>query len=208
MNRKRAARSLPALFLGLVVHCAVASAAVLQPGSSLWLEGDSTLHPYSSTATAMELALSWNGKEGEPLAAAVEARLPMALTLTIPVLGLQSAHKGLDRNLRKALRADKFPDIVFAMTDYRVEKGSAAAAVSAQGELSVAGVRKPQTIRAALRVRDGRVILEGQQPLLMTDFEVKPPALLFGAVKAADRVVIKFHLELEQAARASPGSGK
>ena len=46
-------------------------------------------------------------------------------------------------------------------------------------------------------MREGRAVIDGEQPLLMTDFGVKPPSMFLGTVKTQDRIVVKFHLELE-----------
>ncbi|MBI4424617.1 MAG: YceI family protein [Elusimicrobia bacterium] len=173
---------------------ALAASASLAPGSRLWLEGDSSLHPYSSTATAMEFSAAFGPGAPRSLPEALESQAPAEVTVRIPVGGLKSAHGRLDKNLRKALKDDRFPDIVFVLTDYRVAKGSAA--IVARGDLTVAGEKRPVTIEASLRVENGRVVIEGRHALRMTDFKVKPPTMMLGAIKTDDRVVVKFHLEL------------
>ena len=46
---------LAATVLALAAATAGATTATLQPGSKLWLEGDSTLHPYRSDAERIDL---------------------------------------------------------------------------------------------------------------------------------------------------------
>ncbi|MBI3553390.1 MAG: YceI family protein [Elusimicrobia bacterium] len=182
-------------------------AAKLGSGSKLWLEGTSTLHPYKSETTGIEVAFMI-ASSASNLSDLIEAEEPAALTVRIPLAGLRSEYSGLDRNLRKALKADQYPDIGFTMAGYRIVKDSATESIAAWGDLSVAGGQKAETLNAVLRFQDGRAVIEGQQPLLMSDVGVKPPTFMLGALKTDDRVVVKFHLELEQAANDSKTTTK
>ncbi len=164
----------------------------LTQGSKLWIEGNSTLHAWESTATSLDAAAS---VDAASLSDAIAKQTPIKLTLTVPVAGMKSEHSGLDKNLRKALQADKNPNIVFTMSAY--QEDSKSGTISADGQLTVAGVTKPETITAKLAAKDGRLVLDGQQPLLMTDFEVTPPTAMMGTIKADDHIVVKFHVELE-----------
>jgi hypothetical protein len=51
-------------------------------------------------------------------------------------------------------------------------------------------------LEAGLSWKEGRLLLDGERALLMTDFQVKPPRLMLGALRTDDRVVVKFHLEI------------
>ena len=197
--RQTAARNVAAALLLLSLPgSGRAQTLTLGPGSRLWLEGDSTLHPFSSTAT--RLTASFVTAPGLPVSAAVEEAIRggkiRGLVVVVPVKGLKSGESGLDKNLWKALRADAFPDIAFTMGGYRLEVDSATAVIVAWGELTVAGARRPETLRGSLGWRDGGAVIDGAQPLLMTDFGIRPPTFLFDALKTSDRVTVRFHLEV------------
>lgn len=164
------------------------------PGSRLWLEGDSTLHPYRSDASTFTFSLSL--PPGLSLSEVLAQGATAALKLVVPVKGLRSEHSGLDGNLRKALKADKNPDIIFTLDSYKVAKGTASDVVTAAGRLSVAGVERPAEVAGTLTLKDGRTLLTGEKALLMTDFGVKPPVMMFGAVKTADKVTVRFEMEI------------
>lgn len=180
------------LTLLLLLAAAPASAVELSlaPSSVLWLEGDSTLHPYSSTSTALTVALALEapGDAG----AALAAKAPARMTVSVPVASLKSAHSGLDKNLRKTLKDGEHPDIVFALRSYKVE----GATVTAEGELTVAGKPRAVVLSSTLQAREGRLFVEGSQPLKMTDFGIKPPTMMLGAVKTSDDVTVRWRLEL------------
>lgn len=175
----------------------------LSPDSRVWLEGDSTLHPFSSTATAVDFSLRVEGK-GAGLDEALASGAAAALTLRIPVAGLKSGHAGLDKNLRKALKADAHPDIVFTLSKYELQEGGAA--LEMVGELRIAGAARPVAVGADLERAGGRLAAEGRVDLSMSDFGVKPPSLMMGAIKVADRVAVKYRLEL-RATPAVPDAG-
>lgn len=193
-------KALAAIILlgGAALAAGAATTAKLGSGSRLWIEGDSTMHKWESSATKLEVAVTMDGSS---LASGMAAQAPAKLTLSVPVKEMKSEHGGLDKNLQNALKADQFTDIVFTMSGYKLDQ--AAGTVAATGELSIAGVTKPEIVIAKYAEKDGKLILDGQQPLLMTDFGVKPPTAVLGTIKAEDRVVVKFHVELEPAGAAS-----
>lgn len=170
---------------------------LLLPQSKLWLEGDSTLHRYSSNAEKIDFSavVSSSGAMGFPQA--VMGGMIRDLRVAVAVDGLKSGKSGLDKNLRGALKSEEYPEIVFLMTDYRLERESSLEKIIARGSLSVAGEEKPVEIKASLLWRDGRLLIEGEHLLLMTDFGIVPPKLMLGALRTDDRVVVKFHFELE-----------
>ncbi len=40
--------------------------------------------------------------------------------------------------------------------------------------------------------------IRGKKDLLMSDYQIKPPTLMFGAIKTADLVTVKFDTTLQQ----------
>lgn len=193
---------LPAL-LGLVLCPAAWGGLVLGPQSKLWLEGDSTLHRYSSTAKFLHFSTQVSSASAGLEATIREGRVS-GLRMAVPVAGLESGKAGLDGNLRRSLKEGQHSDIIFIMEGYRVEVGSATDKISTWGALTVAGARKPITLNASLSWRGGSALIDGEQVLLMTDFGIEPPKLMMGALRTDDKVVVKFHLELEEAAGQPP----
>lgn len=174
----------------LVPLAASAAPVALTPaaGSAVWIEGDSTLHPWSSTST--KVALEMTLEEGT--LAAAKAQKPAKLVVKVPVDSLKSEHGGLDKNLQKALNAKEHPEIVFAMDSYKTEGSQ----VSATGSLTINGTTKPATVAGELSEQDGKLVVQGKHPLVMSEFGVKPPKMMMGAVKVADKVLVEFKLVL------------
>ncbi len=191
------------LILGLLASALSAGAAsvtlTLSPASRVRLEGDSTLHPFWSQTRNFTAVLTVDAAEATVAAVsvAVAAGKPATMTVTIPVANLKSEHSGLDKNLRKALSADKHPDIVYALERYEAAPLKDGLRLGVEGALTVAGASQPAVLKATATVSGSLFIVEGEQTLLMTDYGVKPPTMMLGAVKTANKIVVKYRLEFE-----------
>ncbi len=164
----------------------------LQPGSSLYLEGDSTLHKYQMRA-------------GSLLGSAKVATLPesnlVALQITqaslvVPLADFKSKESGLDNNAYKALKSAQNPEISFSLLKGLVTAGAAPGTYTftAQGTLSVAGQSAPITLSADASLKNGAIRLKGVQKLKMTDFGVAPPSisLVVTSITCTDEIEIHY----------------
>lgn len=194
------------LVLGLMpgALCANAALVSLIPSSEsrVRLEGDSTLHPYWSQTSSFTAVLTVNAGSATAVAvaAAVAEGNPATLTVTISVANLKSAHAGLDKNLRKALSADKHPDIVYVLERYEASPLKEGQRLGVMGALTVSGKTVPAVLTATATVAGNLFLVEGEQTLLMTDYGIKPPVMMLGAVKTANKIVVKYRLDFEPAA--------
>jgi polyisoprenoid-binding protein YceI len=173
----------------------------LRPGSRLWLTGDSTLHPYASTATVVQLEASFQPSVAGSSASLVD-RLSqaevVAFKLTIPVESLKSGEKGLDKNLVKALKGATFPSIQFRLTDKHLLVGlpsNAASKLTSTGLLTIAGTENEVKIESQIESIPEGIRIFGTKQLLMTDYGVKPPTIM-GMIKTKNEVTIHFDMIL------------
>ena len=170
----------------------------VSPSSTLTLRGKSTLHDYESKATRLDLRVEV--AEAVPAGPTALARLgsPGAVksfVLVIPVQGLRSPKEGIDKNMHKALRSAQHPDITFRLSLPAVTAVTGeTATVAARGDLQVAGQTRPIDLEVrATSTREG-IVLEGTKSLLMSEFGIKPPTMMLGTLKTADRIDISFRL--------------
>jgi polyisoprenoid-binding protein YceI len=96
----------------------------------------------------------------------------------------------MNKHMRNALKEKEFPQIHFQTDKYELEKNGGEA--KALGELTIAGVTKPIELDATLTPVEGGVRATGKVDLQMKDFGVKPPSLLFGTLKVANEISVKF----------------
>jgi polyisoprenoid-binding protein YceI len=174
--------TLKALLLILTLPAAAQAAP-----DRVWLNGDSTLHAFSSTATIVNIQ-------------AVFAKgLPGTLEVEIPLSGLKSHSAGLDKNMRKALKEEKTPVLRFELTRYDAgAERPGPFAIKAEGKLTIAGVTRETVLEAAGQVEKDGLHVIGTKELLMTDFGIAPPTMMMGTIKTADRIVVGFDVTLKE----------
>ena len=121
-----------------------------------------------------------------------------SLRVAVPVAALKSGESGLDKNMQKALKQDTAPIIRFTLVDYKAEEAKdGSLLVKAHGRLSIAGVEKDTVVEATCRFGPGGVEVTGAKDVLMSDYGIKPPVMMLGTIKTADKVVVRFALKLK-----------
>ena len=127
---------------------------------------------------------------------------PPDFAMVIPVPALRCGNPVMERDMRQALLADRFPAIVFHFSElisgitHDIDHNTYAAIIS--GEITLAGAHKQiQLPVVAQRLARDRFRIQAELPLRMTDFGVRPPTALFGMVKARDELVVRFDLVLQ-----------
>lgn len=176
------------------------STAELAVGSEsrVWIEGSSNIHSWSCSATAVDatIAVEVAFKEDPDF-----PRYLKTVRVKVPVTALKCGHDQMDKSLRRALKADDTTRSPYITASFEaVRNGSDttnALTVNTIGALEIAG--RENTVKmnvGTTRLANGTIEAQGEVPILMSDFGVKPPTALFGALRANDRVVVKFALTL------------
>ncbi len=161
-----------AFLSGAVAPLGVAAGAqpdryVVDTGSHVQIDGTSTLGRYACEAGVV-------GGEAD-----VPPGEPVTAQVTVGVGSFDCGQSRMNRDFRRALRADDHPAIRF---DFDLAEARAAEArpgawvpVRATSRLRLAGVERTVEIAAeGQRLGPGRVRLRGQHPARMTDFGVDP----------------------------------
>ena len=129
--------------------------------------------------------------------------LPQSLTqldLVIPVHNLKSGESSMDSRAYTAMKADKFGTITFTSTSAVIVPGQKNQfQLKATGTMTIAGASQPVVLTADCQVNaDGSIACSGSQPLKMTDYQIKPPSFMLGALKTGDLLNINFSLTLKK----------
>lgn len=173
--------------LALVVGAFTYGPLTIGKTTSIQIEGTSNVH-------------GWTCQVGQFAGAAdldAQQRLQGG-RLTLPVNGIDCGNGTMDNNLQKALDAKTHPLIKFSLTS--AETGAAGAdgwaPVQLAGALTVAGKTRTVKTEARMRQEGGGLRISGRVPLRMTDFGVKPPTAMLGAMKTGDAVTVQFNAVL------------
>ena len=176
------------------------STAELAVGSEsrVWIEGSSNIHSWSCSATAVDatIAVEVAFKEDPDF-----PRYLKEVRVKVPVTALSCGHDQMDKSMRRALKVEdttRSPYITARFEAVRDGSDSTKAlTVNTVGALEIAG--HENTVRmdvGTTRLSDGTIEARGEVPILMSDYGIKPPTALFGALRASNRVVVKFALKL------------
>jgi hypothetical protein len=186
------------LFLTALV---VDAQVIVSPGGWLRVEGDSTLHRWASTATVVEMNFIMADGAPGSLREAIRAGKVKSMDLRISVAGLKSGESGLDKNLRKAMNEGEFHDITYQLAGYEFVAGPRPDVWSAKtnGTLRIAGTAKPLGLDVEFALVPDAVSIKGSTTFAMSDYGIKPPTLMLGAIKVRDPVTIRFDLLLKSA---------
>lgn len=188
----------------------VARAAVtLAPGSELWLEGKSTVHEFESKTSTLGFVLQRNATDADPadpaaIAAWIRAAGVCGLDLTVPLATMRSGKDALDKNMLKAMNAAAFPEVRFHLT--RPMLGTAVAdtlPMTAEGTLTISGKERAVSVTGRVIKSALGVWLEGRHSLLMSDYGIKPPVMMLGALRVKDEIIVRFRLLLVAGDKAS-----
>ncbi len=169
---------------------------VLQTGSVLYMEGDSTLHKYQMNANALLGSAVVKAREDEDLLKALQAGRAGSIVLTIPVVNFKSREKGLDDNADKALKAVENPNIQFVLKSESLKAGKEMGSnlLTAIGNLTVAGTSIPVTLSGDAVIQGERVEFKGVQNLKMSDFKITPPSvsILIVSITCKDEITVHY----------------
>jgi hypothetical protein len=183
----------------LAASISLAASLGVNPESRLWLEGDSTLHPFTSQSSQLTVMSELAPGPGAPIPAILDKQALKRFEFSLPVDTLKSKEKTLDKNMYKALKAEKCPTIDFHMSKYEVKPASGGGnerPVQATGTLKIACEEKLVTLDAILQPDAENLRVKGEYTLKMTDYGVKPPTMALGTIRVKDKVVIHYDLSL------------
>ena len=122
--------------------------------------------------------------------------------LTVQVAGLSTGNEGRDKEMWKALSADRHPTMYFVIQTVEAPSFPPGVAdhtdtlLTIQGRLSIAGIERVKRFSGRVRLKQGRLWVRGESRFKMSDFGIKPPQYLLLPVK--DEVGVGFDLLLER----------
>jgi len=189
---------LPLVFAALAPLMAASTRVPLdlQPESKLTISGTSTVRSFQCQAAAFDAKVE--SSSGAVTAILAGEKAVSSVLVTVPAEKLDCRNGTMNEHMRKALKVDKFPTIVFKVDSYDLTKEADAVAVKLNGTLTLGGVEKPITVAAQAKAGDnGALLVSGTQEVRMTEFGLKPPSLMLGTMKVDERIKVGFDVVLK-----------
>jgi len=171
---------------------------VLGPQSELTFEGTSTMHAFHCKTTKMEVTVSVDPAYAEGRLSKLNRPLK-TVDVVIPVKSLSCGNSGLEKNMLKTLKADKYPEIRYTLTTYQIAGAATDDGMTLQavGTLTIAGQQKTiEMLVKSNRGAEGNATATGTQAILMTDFGIKPPVFMLGTLKTGNKITVSFKLNM------------
>lgn len=158
------------------------------------VKGSSNLHDWVMEAKNGTIEANLNLASNVSYLAGIQS-----LSFNLPVKNLKSTEGNLmDTRAYDALKAEKYPNISFKLLSATPTSNTANKSIfKVTGELTISGATKQIEMTAnATKNADGSVIITGSQNLKLTQFGIKPPSFMFGALKVADNLTIDYTVRL------------
>ncbi|MFI5195382.1 MAG: YceI family protein [Chitinophagales bacterium] len=119
-----------------------------------------------------------------------------SLLIKMKVISIKSSlGTALDNKTYRALKAAANPEIIFRI-DVPVkirQVNPGEECIQLKGYLTLAGICRQVIMQVnTLKLEDGNLQFEGSEAINMTDYNIKPPSAIFGAIKARPGIIIYF----------------
>lgn len=161
----------------------------VSPTSSIKVIGTSNIHDWDMKANAFTCEGNFELK-GNQL---IDVK---SLSFSLPITNLKSKESLLNSRAYKALKAEQFSKITFKLTSATVV--AAQKLIKATGNLTISGVTNVVTLNSNYTLNaDNSLTCKGSKDLKMSDFKIKAPVFMLGALKTADEITIEYVFNLK-----------
>lgn len=185
------------LALGALAFADFRGTLTLQPESRLWIEGTSTVRSFKCTAGAVEATIE--AAPGAVKSIIAGDKAVRSVAITVPAARLDCANDRMNEHMLKALKASQHPAIEFRVASYETVKADDGITGTLAGTLALGGVTRDITIDATAReTTEGALRVAGTYELAMSDYGLRRPTLMMGALRVGDRVRVGFDVLLKE----------
>lgn len=113
--------------------------------------------------------------------------LVLPLRLVVPLASFDSGNRNRDRNMLDVMRAARYPEAILVVeavkwSEKRAEGNGTSAEGTATGTVTLKGVTRPVTLPLSGSIRDGRLEVRSRFSILLSEFGIERPSLLFRAI--------------------------
>jgi hypothetical protein len=165
---------------------------VAQPQSKLWVEGTSTIKAFQCTVPNFTINVKGNGT-GAVDAVLAGQKAVKTVELTVPAAKIECGNGTMNEHMRTALKAEENPTIKFSLASYEVAKAGEGVKGTVRGTLALGGTQHPIDVAAvATDAGEGAMRIVGGYDVVLSEFDLKRPSLMFGRIKVGDKVQVKF----------------
>lgn len=166
--------------------------SVAADDSRMWVAGTSTIHDWECPINdfTAQIRASEDGQTVSSIGRVV---------VTAKVEAIECEKGKMNSKLQDALESDDHPQVTFEAESAEITSEEAGSTATAVGTLTMAGETRDLTVEATIsRTDDGRILLTGRAPILLSNFGIDPPTALLGTLKTGDEVFVRFEVVLAE----------
>ena len=165
---------------------------VAQPQSKIWVEGTSTIKAFQCAVPNFTINVKATGAAAVPAVLAGQKAVK-SVELTVPSAKIECGNGTMNEHMRTALKADENPTIKFSLASYDVAKAGDGVKGTVRGSLALGGAEHTIDVSAvATDAGNGAMRIVGGYDVVLSEFDLKRPSLMFGRIKVGDKVQVKF----------------
>lgn len=155
--------------------------------STMSISGTTNIHNFKSNVSQINGELTFNSKNVK------------SLKVEVPVRSIVSGEKLMDKKTYETFKEPTNPTITFNLTNVNSMNVSGNdVAVTVTGNLTMGGFTKSVTLKAnGQKVKPGVYKFTGSTPLKMSEFKMKAPTAMLGAMKVGDAVTLNYSVTFE-----------
>jgi len=163
----------------------------LATGQDVYIKvsGSSNVHDWTMMSTVMESKGDFSGN-GENITAI------RGFSFQLAVKSLKSEHATMDSRMYKSVNESKYPTINYKLISATVTPAAKGKyLVASKGELTISGTTQPISIEVTASPNfDGSITINGTKKIQLTDYGIKPPSFMLGAMKVYNDLTIQFNI--------------
>jgi YceI-like domain len=162
--------------------------------SSFLVSGTSTLHEWEMKSDKGEFEGIFSMKNNKLISV-------QALSFRVPAQSLKSGHVIMDDNTYKALKIKTYADINFVLSSANVACiAEDSYQLNCVGRLTIAGITHETDLLVLCKWNpvENNFYCTGIKKIKMTDYNIKPPIIMFGMIKTGDEISISYHLTIQK----------
>jgi hypothetical protein len=121
--------------------------------------------------------------------------------LTVEVKSIKSKEGSMmDNRTYSALQAEKFPNITFQISKVlETQNVNDYTIIDVLGNLTIAGKTQSTELQLKCKMNNGSINITTTKKIKMTDYGIKPPSFMLGALKLGNEVILTIALTLVNA---------
>jgi len=174
---------------GIVSAVSQQSVRLLPTDSRIIITGTSNLHDWEEKVEQFDVALVMKFEKNEILGID-------HVHFNCKSGSISSDNSIMTNKTMDALRTDKYPEIIFTMVSIdKLASVNGKFSGVLTGDLTLAGVTKRISIAFSGHYENHRIKITATKDINISDFKIKPPTAMMGALKTGENVVISFQLQ-------------